>query len=100
MPPVRENLIAARALIDTPEKWVKDAHEKDGCYCAMGAIGAVLPRNYHGWVSDTAQYRALAAAVPAEFHGNVPNFNDHPATTHADIMALFDRAIAAQENQS
>jgi hypothetical protein len=38
--------------------------------------------------------------MPVRWQGRpVYAFNDHPDTTHADIMALFDRAIAAQEPQ-
>jgi hypothetical protein len=29
---------------------------------------------------------------------NVYGYNDYPATTHADILGLFDRAIAALEH--
>jgi hypothetical protein len=95
MATVRQNLIAAKALIDTPEKWVKGALKTGDCLCAMGAVHAVLPKNYHGLISDTAQFRALQSALPDGFRWSVPSFNDDPSTTHADIMALFDRAIAS-----
>jgi hypothetical protein len=101
---VRDDLIAARALIDTPEKWGKG----DGGYngpekpllCAYGACGAVAQK--HG--SFIALTAALDRALPDEMPEGLdpydgletPAFNDDPDTTHADIMALFDRAIAAQ----
>jgi hypothetical protein len=38
---------------------------------------------------------ALEASLQS--HGGiVPGFNDDPRTTHADVLALFDRAISAR----
>lgn len=88
---VKENLIAAKALIDTPDKWIKHAFERDGCFCAVGAVRTVQK-------AETG--RALDALYEAadELCGRgVMRFNDAENTTHADIMALFDRAIAAQD---
>lgn len=95
---VKENLIAAKALIDTPEKWCKGRRHvfygyttPHGAvivkkYCAEGAMDAV------GGLSPERQ--ALLNQTPRAY-GNVAEFNDSPDTTHADIMALFQRAIAA-----
>lgn len=93
-----ENLKAAKALIGTPEKWGKglDCYfAKPGCrMCAHEAL-----RQVEG--DHSTMYRdrkALAAALPEAWQGyEVPEYNDHPDTTHADIMALFDRAITAAE---
>jgi hypothetical protein len=100
MATVKENLIAAKALIDTPEKWGKGGYRDPftGRLCAYGALGVAErgdARNY----SEALAYR-LRVAVPDRFHGRVAEYNDHPDTTHADIMALFDRAIAAQDGAS
>lgn len=103
MATVKENLIAAKALIDTPDKWVKHHFGFDGCMCALGALGRALgvdPSDDMG-----PNEAALGGALPAGFQSNtnlslgtkVANYNDHPDTTHADIMALYDRAIAAQD---
>ena len=51
-----EILIAARALIDTPERWVKG--RKPGCWCAVDAI-MVAP------FPDTWKAMALMRAMPA-----------------------------------
>jgi hypothetical protein len=89
---LKDDLIAARALIDAPEKWCKGI--KSGCNCAMYAIAAIsLTR----WPDNSA---ALRRAVPRSFKRDglgdlVVAFNDAPDTSHADVMALFDRAIAA-----
>ena len=113
---LRDDLIAARALIDTPEKW--------GCWtgprarrgegrslpCALEALriaeaSSAAPgsepvydfRLLRGW-------RALADALPEgskyrDFQGPgkpyLGGYNDDPDTTHADVMAWFDRAIQA-----
>jgi hypothetical protein len=88
-------LRVAKARIDTPGKWCK--HQGDngrGALCAFGAI----------WGMPVAVLRALRAEVNRTIGGtcdsdyvSLASFNDAPTTTHADIMALFDRAIAAEE---
>jgi len=45
-----------------------------------------------GW----AALEVLAGVVP----GRVSDFNDDAATTHAEVLAAFDRAIAAAEAES
>lgn len=107
-----EQLRAAKALIDTPERWTKgknargvhggvtDPTGKDAvCRCSNGAIVCSTQR----WNSSLG--RKLDAAVPKAFSGYAENgfaarfvqYNDHPDTTHADIMKLFDDAIALAE---
>lgn len=98
MKSVREVLVAARALIDTPEKWTKGsmgrtasgacvvASHRDACrWCAIGAVIRV---------DGSVGYRAWDA-LDAASGSAAPMFNDAPSTTHADVMNLFDRAIAA-----
>ncbi|MEL6388391.1 MAG: hypothetical protein AAFR00_13655 [Pseudomonadota bacterium] len=46
--------------------------------------------------SDGEARKLLVQALPGEL-ASVVSFNDDPDTTHADILALFDRAIAAAE---
>jgi hypothetical protein len=93
---VRDDLIAAKALIDTPEKWTKGAFSNGkGCRCAMGAVMTV--RGGDSYIARKP-LAALRRQLPAEFIRedvfDVSSFNDDTATTHADIMALFDRAIS------
>lgn len=98
---LKDNLIAARALIDTPEKWTRhtyarnehglDVNENSNsavCFCIMGALNkatgdqaGALPLTQH-----------LAVNLPTKFD-RIPAFNDDPTTTHADVLALFDRTI-------
>lgn len=97
MATVKDNLIAAKALIDTPAKWIKGTSELDGCFCAIGALNRISPPlgHYDDLTPPDPAYEALVSALP-DGECFVARFNDEPATTHADIMDLFDRAIAAQ----
>lgn len=100
-----EQLRAAKALIDTPEKWTKGEYatgphgtyasqysDNAVCYCAMGAIERAdyLDGDWgaHFFLRKTAIERGAMGVI---------DFNDAPTTTHADIMKLFDDAIALAE---
>ena len=107
-----EQLRAAKALIDTPDKWTKGcfARRADGlllmrgeswdeavCFCSEGAVrkasNGLLPPDVD---------RLLERAVPRTFHtsSNCRNFvlfNDAEETSHADVMKMFDRAIKLAE---
>jgi|TARA_A100001391_G_C5082480_1_gene280241 hypothetical protein len=96
---LRDDLVAAKALIDTPEKWGKGngsflfacvpSHQN----CALTACCRVSIDA--GREDDYApMYSALMASLPDGVE-TVWAFNDDRKTTHADVMALFDRAIAA-----
>lgn len=66
-------------------------------WCARGAIDHF---HEHNSPESNAAYGLLMDALPAHyrfssFGGEVPGYNNHPKTTQADILALFDRAIAA-----
>lgn len=88
MPTVRENLIAAKALIDTPEKTFK--HD-DNLHAVQHAFDAVIPP------FEEEEYVSAFQALRSANGGNgVSNFIR--SSTHADIMALFQRAIDAEEN--
>lgn len=97
--PVRglaEDLIAAKALIDTPEKWGKGSPRRPaGCLCAMDALTKGVYRRF-GFNRFSAAESVLKANLKRGAK-HIAQFNDWPSTTHADIMALFDRAIAAAE---
>lgn len=96
MASIRENLIAAKALITDPTNWTKGKYiDGEGCMCAAGAIRSATGEK----LGQTESY--LDNLVRREFHGDfgfvtIEEFNDDRLTTHPDIMALFDRGIAAQ----
>jgi hypothetical protein len=99
-------LRAARERIATPERWNQGWFAADAAgrevssvspiacsWCALGAVYATS-----GGARGADVEALLIAALPAECSaGDVGYFNDLPATTHADVLALFDRAIAAAE---
>lgn len=102
---VANDLRAAKAVIDTPEKWRKDGDpEHDDC-CAIVATYRI-PYPDSGRRGRYAMWEALFNALPRarknyrcldECGFVVGDFNDDPDTTHADIMDLFQRAIDAEE---
>ena len=100
-------LIAARALIADPVNWTKEvfARTSDGsavtldgpnatCFCAWGAV---LRASFILETDTISVYDALQAQMPGPDRAyiSIPDFNDAETTTHADVLALFDRTIAA-----
>lgn len=96
-----EELRAARALIDTPEKWTQGAYALDAngkstdpksdvavCFCISGAFWRIDWDK--GAPDGFSAFKRAAGRYPVDF-------NDDPGTTHADILAAFDKAIAAEQ---
>lgn len=103
---LKTDLIAAKALIDTPEKWgrgEKSFVARTGPTCIAGACA----RTSGGWIGgryktmwDALSAKLSAKKYPREYGqhgGDLVTFNDDPNTTHTQIMRLFDRAINAAE---
>lgn len=98
---VKDSLIRARARIADPEHWTQGvvARGKSGrsvrprgkAACKWCAVGAVVKEVSY----FSAQTRCISAlsAVCGTLLGT---FND--THTHAEVLALFDAAIAAQED--
>jgi len=93
-------LKAARAFLSNERKWHKGGYCYRGARCAMGALyeaAGVAPRradffNYSPVLTTIgAAVDALADELPGTMP--IPEYNDDPTTTHADILSLFDRAI-------
>lgn len=97
-----DQLRAARALIDTPEKWIRNAWARTStrgrlalswadsrakCFCVGGAIRRSDGRRWP--LAEVVLRDAITTG-----HSTIYGLNDDPTTTHADVMALFDRAIA------
>lgn len=102
-PTTVEILRAARALIATPDQWTQGtvARDKNGRrahpespaarqWCAAGACIATG--------AGIAAGCALDAVARSKGHLFVTAFNDDPDTTHTDVLALYDRAIALAGN--
>jgi hypothetical protein len=96
-------LRAARKRIEDPAHWTKGtfARDSDGfavkvespravCFCAIGAVYAAFGK---GDIVGARDYLDGAAGMRV-----VVDINDHG--THADVLALFDRAIALAEREA
>jgi hypothetical protein len=87
----KEVLIKAKALIDTPEKWCQGEFRHGPARCARAAVcdtGAFF-------CERNAAEAVLRSTNPTGF---VTPYNDSKSTTHAGVMAWFDRAIQAAES--
>lgn len=91
-----------RELIADPARWTKREFAKDEkgepvlpespsavCFCSLGALDRV-----YAFGSAAAHIRANRALTEA-CGGSVPRFND--LHTHPEVLAAWDRAIAAEE---
>lgn len=103
-----EILHDARKLIVDPSNWAKIGriNPSEGRYCALLAVTFTTARRGCGNAVDRAA-RAYLLAEILDKHAyrhrfgsesrRVSLFNDHPDTTHADVLRLFDRAIVVAE---
>jgi hypothetical protein len=64
-------------------------------FCMLGALHAVTESQRT--INDARLALARAIGCDRGSFSPIIDFNDAPSTTHADIIALFDRAIDAEE---
>lgn len=83
-------LTDARAKLEDPKNWTKGRFFGQDGYCALGAVVLVTP-SVQACALRSEVIRALRAAVGVE---SVIDFNDAETTSHADVLAMFDKAIA------
>ena len=101
-----EILKRARALIETPDKWVRGAFARDAdgfpvkhlsdAACKFCARGAFL-RAANASVLDNHPAEIFLDRAHSGKRRSYVSLNDAEETTHADILALFDRAIEKAE---
>ena len=97
-----ETLKAARDLISDPARWTQGEYARDAdgeevkawsedaaCFCAYGAIQRFTERE------DSEVDFYLKKACSEKFQSDVVTIND--THTHAEVIALFDAAIAELE---
>ena len=107
-------LSQALEIIEDPEHWVKEYIRKGDAFCANGACfevgvpNSMLPKQLQGndpWYNPDDLHRGT---IPEPFwflrlavkeisggaYGSVGKFNDAVETTHAEVLAAFDLAIA------
>ena len=83
-----QKLDAVIDLLDAPDRWCKGAlRSHDGRYCIRGAIRAVSG-------SDLLEPAILQAIgqVAGRRYRRIEAFNDHPHTTHDQVVAVLARA--------
>lgn len=113
---LHKDLTNMRKLLAHPHSWaqghsaytamgdkVAPWDEAARCWCITGAINYLLHEQPNAGARGSALYWALDHAADANApdcteHCRLPQgldvWNDHPERTHADVIALLDRAIA------
>jgi hypothetical protein len=89
-------LLAARELL--AKGWVKGTLKQGDKYCMVGSLDPIGGDPYS---TQRDAYMILQSVTPCrEGSGSrIANFNDHKTTTHAEVLAVYDKAIeAAREN--
>ena len=106
MSEVSETIRAARKLIEKPENWCQGADARDVHGVSVDstsptAVGRCVAGALHAASASDYKYHAaldvLLAFTVTRNTGWIFAFNDHPDTTHAMVLDLFDRAIAMEE---
>jgi hypothetical protein len=97
--PVLATLIAARKLIEKPENWCQNnfgwkEHPFEKRYGPRCAWGAIVTAAGPGGTARSAAYKFISIIADRP----LPCFNDAPQRTHAEVLELFDRAIAARRS--
>ena len=105
---VADVLRGAREKIAVPERWTRLvlARDADGrgvspndstavCWCGYGAVETATLDMGLCCSAETAL--DMAAARQSRFGCSFSLMQDFPTTTHADVLACFDRAIAAED---
>ena len=95
-----EVLRGARALIDSPSKWLKGSPVGRGTHrnCAISALCVARGVEYGSpsiSAKDTEAWPEYVALANACGNKMVGDWND--SHTHAEVLALFDKAIAECE---
>jgi hypothetical protein len=79
-------LVQTRALIDSPDRWIKgDMKDDEGRFCLVGAINEVDALGVGG--VEAKRTLAKVCGMPPG------DFNEDKRTTHDDIMRVLDQAI-------
>lgn len=88
-------LVEARGLISRPGGWVQQSgeyHFADGTvgYCSVGAIEKAAPQPYQ--IADAEDW--LGFQIDGGSGVSIIDWNDEPNRTQAEVVAVFDAAIA------
>lgn len=115
-------LTKARELIAEPKRWTKHRaasvsptgptlkpnDPNAACWCAVGACAKAVGKDLtvpkdSAWGDPEVRMAiyGLMETVTAQhgaFYSSLPDFNDSPSTTHAEILDVFDRTITRFES--
>lgn len=104
-----EILHAARTLLARPEAWTqgkfaRDSHgrpvyytdERATCWCTSGAMGKV---NDTESVAQRVSLTAFSFLYKATGFECIPDWNDSPSRTHAEVLAALEKAQRLAEEQ-
>lgn len=94
---ISEHLKAAKALIDTPDKWTQGAYARNhqGYETRINSSDACQHCSYGALAAKEAPH-ACFMLLYKEMENNIIRFNDHH--THQEVMAMWDRAIELAED--
>lgn len=94
-------LRAMKARLSTPAKWARGVaardkhgircraeHERAVCWCLLGALGLSGAQG-----PDRLGAALILHSVLPDGSNTIPQFNDSKKTTHADVLAVLDKAI-------
>ena len=97
---IRARLVAARKLIEIPERWTRLEYFRKArgfkAYCASAAIYTAV-----GQCVDAETVKAHLKATIERHTGktrDVAAWNDHPDRTHPEVMQMFAWAIAEADS--
>ena len=83
-----EGMVRVRALLDREDRWCKGAlHTSEGRHCLIGAMEATRAER----LLRPAILRAISEHT-GRYYLRIECFNDKKSTTHADVIAVLDRA--------
>jgi len=111
----------ARGLITEPEHWTKNAFARDAkadvvavgneaatCFCSVGAIERAKMDENEPYSTHLLAFEVAASMAPIDWRdvhrgGPLPlswlmSYNDDTARKHAEVLEVFDKAIARLES--
>jgi hypothetical protein len=101
-----EVLVDARGHISGKNAWVKRRFQDGNRHCLVGALSLACGSPGFNVMNQTERRlaRLLAEQLSPEEHwwmrlrfvtvrSRLMSFNDHPRTTHEDVLAVYDHAI-------
>lgn len=109
MTTIYEALVAAKNLISNPDNWTQEVSARDCtgnyiyssnpeavCWCSVGALHKVTKDDWP-LIDKTVKHLRLFLEQELKYYDGIANFND--SHTHAEVMAFWDKAIAAAKEK-